>query len=66
MPIESWRYARTTHNTDKATDTCIEIINEFTEEVKKICELEEDFQQNKAKNGNLLMEMVGGHERNYS
>lgn len=47
MPIESWRYARIKHKTDKATKTCIEIVNEFTEEVKKICKLEEDFQRNK-------------------
>jgi len=37
-------------------------VNEFTKEVKKICKLEEDFQQNKTKkNKNLLMEIVGGH-----
>jgi len=45
MPIESWRYARTEHKTDKVTKSCIEIVNEFTE--NKICKLEEDFQQNK-------------------
>lgn len=65
MPIESWRYARITHNTDKATNTCIEIVNEFTEEVKKVCKLEEDFQQNKTNGKNLLMEIIDGHERNY-
>jgi hypothetical protein len=53
------------HNTDKATNTCIEIVNEFTEEVKKVCKLEEDFQQNKTNGKNLLMEIIDGHERNY-
>jgi hypothetical protein len=38
------------------------MVNEFIEEVKKICKLEEDFQQNKTKNKNILMEIVGGHE----
>jgi predicted GTPase len=65
MPVECWRHARTTHNIDKATNTCIEIVNEFIEEVKKICKLEEDFQQTKTKNKNLLIEIVGGRERNY-
>jgi len=65
MPIESWRFARTTHNTDKTANICMEIVNEFTEEVKKICRLEEDFQRNKTKNENLLTEIAGGQERNY-